>query len=266
MTRIATVAALATLLPTLAAQDRPVGTLPPGPPPGPADLSYLVNALVVQANMVADGEVMVLAPVDEPDPKKPPPPPAVFLKVDGKAVRAFGTDRKPLDIAELNRRLSIRAPAVVVHGQPPDPFFLKVLHERSVVFVVPKKVFDQLARAAGGESLQGWWSEVKPGETARLANDRWIIEGKRVSLHRGGKLEVHMAYAIDASGYPKTIDLTPDRGPAKGKVLKGIYELDGNTLKVCYVSPDAAEPDKAERPREFGTKGAVMVVFQRLPP
>jgi uncharacterized protein (TIGR03067 family) len=75
-----------------------------------------------------------------------------------------------------------------------------------------------------------------------------------------------MTYKADATGYPKTIDLTPDRGPARGKVLKGIYDLDGNTLKVCYVAPDAGEPEKAERPKEFGAKGTVTVAFGRLSP
>jgi uncharacterized protein (TIGR03067 family) len=209
---------------------------------------------------------MFLCPIEEPDRKKIPPPPAIFAKVDGKAVRAFGTDRKPLDLAELSRRLSIRAAAVVVHGQPPDPFFLKVLNERSVIFVVPKKLFDQLKKPAERELLGGWWSEVKPGQKALLTNDHWIIEEKKIAVYRGGKLDSYLSYKIDADGYPKTIDLTSDRGPAKGKVLKGIYELDGNTLTVCYVAPDTAEAEKAARPKELGAKGAVTVTFQRLPP
>lgn len=242
------------------------GTLPLGPAPGPADESWLIEALFVQANMIEGGEVMFLVCIDEPDPKKGPPAPSVFAKVDGRAVRAFGVDRKPLDIPELNKRLSIRAAAVVVHSQPPDPFFLKALNASTVIFVVPKKLFHQLRKPAGLEQLCGWWSEVKPGEKAQLANDHWRIEEKTIGVHRGGKLDSSMTYTIDAMGYPKTIDLTPDRGPAKGKVLKGIYDRDGNTLKVCYVSPDADMPEKAQRPKDFGAKGAVTLVFERLLP
>jgi hypothetical protein len=140
------------LPPVLGAQDRPV--LPPGPPPGPADgTARLIDALFVQANMVEGGQVLFLVPSADEN-----APPAEILRVDGKAVRALGTDRKPSSIAELNKRLSVRAAAVVVHGQPPDPFFLKALNERTVVFVVTKKLFDRMARAAGGERLAGWWN------------------------------------------------------------------------------------------------------------
>jgi uncharacterized protein (TIGR03067 family) len=108
----------------------------------------------------------------------------------------------------------------------------------------------------------GWWT-VRKGDTP--TGDHWNI-GERIALHRGGKLDGYMTYKADPTDYPKTIDLTPDRGPAKGKVLKGIYELDGNTLKVCYVSPATEAPEKAERPKEIGAKGAVTVLFGRVPP
>jgi uncharacterized protein (TIGR03067 family) len=51
------------------------------------------------------------------------------------------------------------------------------------------------------------------------------------------------------------VDLTPDRGPAQGKALKGIYELEGNTLTICHVSPAAKEPEKAERPKAIAPRG-----------
>jgi uncharacterized protein (TIGR03067 family) len=227
----------------------------------------LIDALLVQANMFEGGQVMFLVPRDEPDPKRLPPPPAIFAKVDGKAVRAFGANRRPLDITELNKRLSIRAAVVVVHGQPPDPFFLKVLNERSVVFVVPKKLFDQMAKAAEGEPLPGWWTVMKTGEKGDVpSGDHWVIEDKKIVLHHDGKLDRYMSYKVDFTDYPKTIDLIPDRGPAKGKTLKGIYELDGNTLKICYVSPATEEPEKTERPKQMGAKGTVTRVFRRVVP
>jgi uncharacterized protein (TIGR03067 family) len=252
----------------LGTQDGRRGTLPAGPAPGPVPgTAWLVDALFMQANMIEGGDVMFLVPVAETDPNKLPSPPAVFVKVDGKAVRAFGADRKPLDIPELNKRLSMRAAVVVVHGQPPDPFFLKVLNERSVVFVVPKKLFDQMAKAAAEDPLQGWWTVMKAGEKGDAPTpDHWVIKEKKIALHRGGKLESVMTYKTNVDDYPMTIDLTPDRGPAKGKALKGIYELDSNTLKICYVSPATEEPEKAERPKQFGAKGTVTVIFGRLPP
>lgn len=260
------VAVSVAFLPMLGAQDRRQGTLPPGPAPGPTDLTWLVNALFVQANMIEGGEVMFMVPMHEPDPEKVPLP-SISVKVDAKAIRAFGVDRKPLDITELNKRLSLRAPAVVVHGQAPDPFFLKILSDRAVIFVVPRKLFDHMANTARDESLQGWWAVKKRGaKQAALSDDHWIIDEKKIAVHRDGKLDGYMTYKMSAADYPRTIDLTPDRGPARGKTLKGIYDLDGNTLKICHVAPTTERPEKVDRPKEFGAKWTVTIVFECMHP
>ena len=70
--------------------------------------------------------------------------------MDGKEVRAVGADLKPLDVAELGKRLPGYTGVVVVQAEfeLPDAFFLKVLHERSVVFVLPKNMFEPMAKAS----------------------------------------------------------------------------------------------------------------------
>jgi uncharacterized protein (TIGR03067 family) len=253
-------------LPQSLAQER--GTLPPGPPPGPEwGTAWLRDALFVQANMIEGGQVLLGVPAPEdPNPDKPLPP-GRLIKVDGKAVRAFGTDRKPLTIDELNRRLSIRAAALIVHSEPPDLFFLKALNERTVVFVVTKKLYDQFAKGAGEEMLLAFWVIMKPGEKGNTAtNQYWFMDGGKIKVLTGEKVGGRMTYKADGTDYPKIIDLTADFGPAKGKTLKGIYELDGNKLKICYVSPNAENPEKAERPKEFGAKGTVTLEFGRMVP
>jgi uncharacterized protein (TIGR03067 family) len=250
------------------AQDRQPGTLPPGPPPGPTwGTPVSINALFVQAHMIEGGQVLFSGPQeDEPDPNKVPPP-SIIRKVDGKAVRAVGTDRKPLDLKELEKRLSVRAAVVVVHTQPPDLFFLKALNYRGVIFVVPKNLFAQMAKAAAGEPLLGMWAVMKAGEKGDApTGDYWLIGQKKIALHRAGKPDGTMTYKSDAGAYPMTIDLTHDQGPARGKPLKGIYELDGLALKICYISPAAEEAEKAERPKQMGAKGTVTVVFGLTPP
>jgi uncharacterized protein (TIGR03067 family) len=54
-------------------------------------------------------------------------------------------------------------------------------------------------------------------------------------------------FKLDASKKPKTIDFTPSGGVAAGETLLGIYELQGDTLKVCYAMPSH------DRPKEYKT-------------
>ena len=50
---------------------------------------------------------------------------------------------------------------------------------------------------------------------------------------------------LDPSKSPKAIDVTMTEGPNKGAVMLGIYEFDGDTLKVCF------DPQGKKRPTEF---------------
>jgi uncharacterized protein (TIGR03067 family) len=53
---------------------------------------------------------------------------------------------------------------------------------------------------------------------------------------------------LDAKANPKTIDITGTEGPNKGKTFLAIYELNGDTLRVCY------DLSGEKRPTEFATK------------
>jgi len=66
---------------------------------------------------------------------------SVLLKVDGKEVRAFGTDGKELKLAELSKRLANSASVVVFHQAEPDPYYLRVYREGTVVFTAPASKF-----------------------------------------------------------------------------------------------------------------------------
>jgi uncharacterized protein (TIGR03067 family) len=88
--------------------------------------------------------------------------------------------------------------------------------------------------------------------TIEFTNDKMIIKGK-------GKSEA--TYKIDPSQKPKTIDLTPQDGSEKGKLIKGIYVIDGGTLTIC-----TATKSDNDRPTEFATKkgsGSVLMVLKK---
>jgi uncharacterized protein (TIGR03067 family) len=88
----------------------------------------------------------------------------------------------------------------------------------------------------------------------------WIRDADgKWTARRGDKTVVEWAVKkIDATKNPKTIDLEITAGEYKGVVYLGIYELDGDTLRICF-----ALPDRAERPTEFSaSKGTVRALSE----
>ena len=55
-------------------------------------------------------------------------------------------------------------------------------------------------------------------------------------------------YKLSTSDKPKAMDITGKEGPNQGKTYLAIYELTGDTLKICY------DLSGKTRPQEFSTK------------
>ena len=72
-----------------------------------------------------------------------------------------------------------------------------------------------------------------------------IYEGDKHTLKFGDKVFQVGTQKIDPSKSPKTIDVTMSEGPSKGAAMLGIYEFDGDTLKVCF------DPQGKKRPTEI---------------
>src|SRR5262245_18037213 len=76
------------------------------------------------------------------------------------------------------------------------------------------------------------------------------IQGKQVKFTRDvvtysdkdRKTEMSATYEIDTSKTPWTISMTCTEGEHKGKTIKGIVELQDDTLKVCFAQPGAEAP------------------------
>src|SRR5436309_364722 len=97
------------------------------------------------------------------------------------------------------------------------------------------------------DKLQGVWAlvlaeqdgEKAPEQTVKLI--KLVFKGEQYTLG-GGEKSVQGTYRLDTAGKPRAIDLMPGDGPAKGKTLPGIYELAGDTLRLCYVPPTRERP------------------------
>ncbi len=64
----------------------------------------------------------------------------------------------------------------------------------------------------------------------------------------GKMVHVDFTISIDPTAVPKAIDATILKGGHQGRVCRGIYQLDGDKLKIALV--DSASPSQ-ERPAEF---------------
>jgi uncharacterized protein (TIGR03067 family) len=92
--------------------------------------------------------------------------------------------------------------------------------------------------AAGEKSGEKMPDDVLKSIQLTLANGKYLAKV-------GDKTD-QGTYTIDASKTPHTLTLTGTSGPNKGKTMLAIFELDKETLKVCYDLSGKAFPEKFE--------------------
>jgi len=101
------------------------------------------------------------------------------------------------------------------------------------------------------KKFQGAWtieSSVTGGKELPAGELKEFIltfEGDKHTLKKGDDVFQVGTQKIDPSKSPKTIDVTMTEGVNKGAVMLGIYEIDGDTLKVCF------DPQGKKRSTEF---------------
>src|SRR5271170_7712702 len=101
-----------------------------------------------------------------------------------------------------------------------------------------------LAFAGGGDvsqaikkdkaSLQGTWkvtSSVSKGVKAPPEEIFLIFRGDAILIREDGKTAENFSYVLDPTKKPKEIDVTLKVGAQKGRVDRGIYQIDGDTLR-----------------------------------
>jgi len=81
----------------------------------------------------------------------------------------------------------------------------------------------------------------------------------KLTLKDPGKPDKVGKYKIDAGKEPKQIDLIVSKD---GEAMQGIYELDGEKLKIAF----SAEGSKGKRPGEFKGENILIVSWKRQKP
>lgn len=103
-------------------------------------------------------------------------------------------------------------------------------------------------------SLQGTWkvaSSISKGVKAPPEEIFLIFRGDAILVREDGKTAENFSFVLDPSKKPKEIDLTIKVGAQKGRVDRGIYQLDGDTLRICIQSnKDAPRPSEFTSPRD----------------
>lgn len=113
------------------------------------------------------------------------------------------------------------------------------------------------------EKFRGRWKVELIAENGIAESD---AETKKFEISIRGDIfyvkmdgrEETMTFKIDPDKNPKCIDITPNYGDDKGKTAPGIYEFDGDYLRICACP-------KGKRPVKFATtKGTLVLMLKRM--
>lgn len=74
------------------------------------------------------------------------------------------------------------------------------------------------------------------------------VKGNEYTIFRFERVVGKGTFKVDTTKKPKTIDLFQANAPADAKPVLGIYEFDGDELRVCYAPPGK------DRPKAFESK------------
>jgi uncharacterized protein (TIGR03067 family) len=125
----------------------------------------------------------------------------------------------------------------------------------------PEAVRQELQR------LRGTWVVVAAEQDGqpldRIKGGKLILSDTSFAIHTASGVTLKGDYRIDPSQKPRHMDLDHQEGMLRDKTWKGIYEVEGDRLRLCYVAADSAQP----RPDSFTTAAdsdRLLVVLERV--
>lgn len=128
----------------------------------------------------------------------------------------------------------------------------------------PKKApaaSDHLQRFQGTWRVEAWDTGGKPADDLKT---REAFFGANVFVfRRAGKPVQAGTVQLDTGKTPHTINLSVREGEGRDEVLLGVYELDGDALKLCF------DPKGQARPKDFkpdAKDGFVLVTLRKPKP
>ena len=119
------------------------------------------------------------------------------------------------------------------------------------------------------DNLKGTWiclsatvdGKPLPNETTDLLS--LTLTENRYKTEKGPEVLFDSSYTIDPSVSPKQINMVGTEGDLAGKEAQGIFSLEENILRICYVMPGLP------RPKEFKShvgSNTYLVLWKRKSP
>jgi uncharacterized protein (TIGR03067 family) len=117
------------------------------------------------------------------------------------------------------------------------------------------------------KKFQGQWVAVSVELNGKAVPDEAVksvkvtVKGNKVTI-KEGDMTSEGKFTLDPTKKPKQIDGTAKEGDKEVKTI-GIYEFDGDKVKICYALAGK------ERPKEFSTKAGtqqsplILTVYKR---
>jgi uncharacterized protein (TIGR03067 family) len=118
------------------------------------------------------------------------------------------------------------------------------------------------------ERLQGSWTvaelELDGEDVGTPGEARIVIEGSRFTS-TGMGAEYEGTFGLDASAKPAHIDMKFDKGPEKGNTNLGIYQLKGDSWKLCLATRGTVRPRSFKSPAGSGIAVETLVRGKAAP-
>jgi uncharacterized protein (TIGR03067 family) len=119
--------------------------------------------------------------------------------------------------------------------------------------------------ADDAKAVQGSWTPAKaelggqPLTEAMLKSISLKLDKGQYEVSVGGQPDKG-TYILDSTTRPKSMSITGTEGPNRGKTFPAIYELKGDTLRICY------DLSGTKLPTEFKTAAGTklyLVIYNR---
>jgi uncharacterized protein (TIGR03067 family) len=154
-------------------------------------------------------------------------------------------------------------------SKPGSGFALEILTRANAVAGPTRKKSQQSkpASSPAATEFEGEWqmvSGVMDGVAMKESDVQWvrrITKGNETTVVAGPQTMLKVNFTHDATKSPKTIDYVILAEGHKGKPQLGIYEFDGDLLRVCMAAPGRPRATKLESNRG---DGATYTVWRRI--